>query len=191
MNIVTSMRGEAYALVHDIPSGAGPEIPEGRVRPHDELLDDYEDRFLPDEDREDACTTFLSATQQPGESNVTWYCRIEDLSSRMIRRSAEAPDEGDAVMLRHQFIEGLADPFIKAQVLSDPPGTWARCLKAVQRAEFVQADRARYQPINPEHAWRGQLHQWLPGHDLHPAQPIPRFYTRGGAELTLVEQEDQ
>lgn len=151
------MRGQAYELTISLSTGAGDDIPDDRIRPATELLADLEDRFLPEVEREDLTALFEGEGQQEGETIAAWHIRIADLMDCMARRAGISLDEPDEDTLRSKFIEGLRDPFVRRTVARQDPKTWDQCLKTAGRAEYEQADKARYVPIGPERTWRRRL----------------------------------
>ena len=112
--ISISMVGRAALAVRGIPVGdvaaAG-----AQVAPYEELLNEYEARFVPPHASMSARNSFITRIQQPSET-VTQF----GSSLRSMFEEAYPGNDADAVnnstLLKHQFLTGLRDQWVRMEV---------------------------------------------------------------------------
>lgn len=117
-----SMEGSASRMVGDIdPNREGLEL--------DDLLAEYEARFLPAAATDVARVNFRYCCQYPEESVLEWHGRCREL---YVRSHPNGVPEEDAV-LRDQFLMGLTNKRVGEHAWNMEPATYAAALVLASR----------------------------------------------------------
>jgi hypothetical protein len=128
----SAMSGKAHSYVQDIDRG---EV--APVQPVGQLLDLYEQRFLPRSAGEMARGQFRRARQDEDEEVLAWHARLRTLYKRANPGLNEAQIE-IAAELRETFLLGLATSSIRKEAWKLYPVNYADCLRIT--SNLVSAD---------------------------------------------------
>ncbi len=123
--IAASMLGVAHRAVCDI--NPNPATPAGAAAfTAENLLDQYQARFLPVAPGPMAQIMFKAAHQAEAENALQWHARVRTLYARAY------PDRGgeDSAELINQFILGLAHEHVRGYTWEQRPTTYALALAA-------------------------------------------------------------
>ena len=125
-----SMAGDAARLVADIPIG-------NDLRTIDEMLDDYEARFLPAAAGNISRLEFHQSRQLTGETIIAFHGRLRDLFQRAYPDQAHLANHSQ--LLRQTFALGLADLEVSRYVLDQNPADYAAALNAAHTKFATEA----------------------------------------------------
>ncbi len=124
--IGASMTGAAKQFVADI--AIGDEVPAGEaVAAAEELLDAYQDRFLPEAATDAARVAVREARMTEDETILAWHARLRSLYQRAHPTLDAAALEAN-VDLRDQFILGMTSEDIVSKVWHQRPATYGEAL---------------------------------------------------------------
>ena len=124
LQLAAAVQGSAQTMIGSIPTEAFVHRPDGRdAHPVKLLLDQYENRFLPEAGTGRAHDDFNSAHQLEEESIIKWHARVRRLFRRAHPRLSmnDIPEMGKHT-IRRIFVEGLYNAEVRQKVKdSDPP----------------------------------------------------------------------
>lgn len=123
-----AMEGAAARAVHDIDHAVAPNIPIAN------LLNAYENRFIPAAAGRLARAEFTSAKQRPAETVLQWHTRVREI----FVRAYPARIVNDDQQLMDQFTNNLVDLTIQAHTLDAAPATFQACLDTAQTKQANQ-----------------------------------------------------
>lgn len=122
--IASSMEGDAALAVMDIPVDV-------QNATGQDLLIQYEERFVPAAAGQLARSEFKAAKQKPGETILAWHTRLREL---FLRATPNGNANNDQALI-DTFTQNLVDPAIMMYVLDANPATYAAALQAAQNKQ--------------------------------------------------------
>ena len=124
--LATCMRGEAARIIQDIPV----EALEGEDPiTIDQLLDEYEARFMPESSSSLAITAFERSSQMKEETLLTWHGRCRDL---FVHAFPQVENINLDVTLIRKFQEGIYNRTVKYHLTRSRPRDYVTALTTAQ-----------------------------------------------------------
>ena len=144
--LYASMEGEAHHQVRNIPVNAVPDA-NGVVPPVQDMLNEYQERFVPESAITLARERFRAARQKSEETNNQFHNRVRYLWTAANPNAPANDLEGDRDA-REVFLFGLRNEAVREQTAMQHPETFTRCLAL---ANSNEATIRQLQRRNPYH----------------------------------------
>ena len=144
--LYASMEGEAHHQVRNIPVNAVPDA-NGVVPPVEDMLNAYQERFVPESAITLARERFRAARQKPEETNNQYHNRVRYLWTAANPNAAadQLEDNRDA---REVFLFGLRNDAVREQTAMQHPETFTRCLALANNNEATIRQLQRRNPFH-------------------------------------------